>query len=155
MFVQGTVSVELMDMVELSSALSVLLTTLEGYYQHPKAIIRAFGNVQYHGEISSQLGRTLSVLQKVLITLEGKMDDKPPNDIVHGFSVVLIVFLCCTDDILFAVLMVLSNFVYCEEFPRRYSLTLMTGVSDCYLGLTLTECNLQFKYKCHLRVILL
>ena len=57
-------------MVELSSALSVLFTTLEGYYQHLKAIISAFGNVQYHGEISSPLGGTLSVLQKVLITLE-------------------------------------------------------------------------------------
>ena len=66
-------------MMELSSALSVLFTTLEGYYQHPKAIISALGNVQYHGETSSPLEETLSVLQKVLITLEGKMDDKPPN----------------------------------------------------------------------------
>ena len=66
-------------MVVLLSALSVLITTLEGYYQHPKAIISAFENVQYHGEISSPLGGTLSVLQKVLITLEKKMDDKPPN----------------------------------------------------------------------------
>ena len=59
-------------MVELSSALSVLLTAMEGYCQHPKAIVSAFGNVQYHKEISSPLGGTLSVLQKVLITLEGK-----------------------------------------------------------------------------------
>ena len=66
-------------MVELSSALSVLFTTLEGYYQHPKAIISAVGNVQYHGETSLPLDGTLSVLQKVLITLEGKMDDNPPN----------------------------------------------------------------------------
>ena len=66
-------------MVELSSALSVLFTTMEGYYQLPKAIINAFGNVQYHREISSPLGGTLSVLQKVLITLEGKMDDRPPD----------------------------------------------------------------------------
>ena len=66
-------------MVELPSALSVLFTTMEGYYQHPKAIISAFGNVQYHREISSPLEGTLSVLQKVLITLEGKMDDRPPN----------------------------------------------------------------------------
>ena len=66
-------------MVELSSALSVLFTIMEGYCQHPKAIISAFGNVQYHREISSPLGGTLSVLQKVLITLEGKMDDIPPN----------------------------------------------------------------------------
>ena len=73
--------------MELSSTLSVLFTTLEGYYQHHKAIISAFGNVQYHGEISSPLGGTLSVLQKVLITLQGKVDDKPPNGIVHGFSV--------------------------------------------------------------------
>ena len=129
MFIQRRVSVELMDiMVELSSALSVLFTTLEGYYQHLKAIISAFGNVQYHGEISSPLGGTLSVLQKVLITLEGKMDDKPPNGIVRGFSVALIIFLCGTDDIPFAV------FVYYKEFPRRYSLTLMTGVSYGYLG---------------------
>ena len=63
-------------MVELSSALSVLFTTMEGYYQHPKVIVSAFGNVQYHREISSPLGGTLSVL---LITLEGEMDDKPPN----------------------------------------------------------------------------
>ena len=35
-------------MVELSSALSVLFTTMEGYYQHPKAFISTFGNVQYH-----------------------------------------------------------------------------------------------------------
>ena len=66
-------------MVELSSVLSVLFTTMEGYYQHPKAIISAFGNVQYHREISSPLEGKLSVLQKVLITLEGKMDDRPPN----------------------------------------------------------------------------
>ena len=66
-------------MVELSSALSVLFTTLEEYYQHPETIISAFEIVQYHGEISSPLGGTLSVLQKVVITLEGKMDDKPPN----------------------------------------------------------------------------
>ena len=60
-FVQRRVSVELMDiMVELSSALSVLFTTLERYYQHLKAIISAFGNVQYHGEISLPLGGTLS-----------------------------------------------------------------------------------------------
>ena len=62
--------------VELSSALSVLFTTIEGYCQHPKAIISAFGNVQYHRVISSPLGGTLSVLQKVL---EGKMVDIPPN----------------------------------------------------------------------------
>ena len=68
-------------MVELSSALSVLFTTMEGYYQPPKAIISAFGNaqIQYHREISSPLGGTLLVLQKVLITLEGKMDDRPPD----------------------------------------------------------------------------
>ena len=66
-------------MVELSSTLSVLFTTIEGYYQSPKAIISAFGTVQYHVEISSPLGGTLSVLQKVLITLEGKTDDRPPN----------------------------------------------------------------------------
>ena len=60
-------------MVELLSALSVLFTTMEGYYQHPKAIISAFGNVQYHRETSLPLGGTLSVLQKVLITLEGKI----------------------------------------------------------------------------------
>ena len=36
-------------MVELSSALSVLFTTLEQYYQYPKAIISASGIVQYHG----------------------------------------------------------------------------------------------------------
>ena len=50
----------------------MLFTTMEGYYQHPKAIISAFRNVQYHREISSPLEGTLSVLQKVLITLEGK-----------------------------------------------------------------------------------
>ena len=70
-------------MVELSSALSVLFTTMEGNYQHPKAIISAFGNVQYDREISSPLGGTLSVLQKVLITQEGKMDDKPPNVLLY------------------------------------------------------------------------
>ena len=119
-FVLRRVSVELMDiMVELSSVFSVLFITLERYYQHLKAIISAFGNVQYHGEISSPLGGTLSVLQKVLITLEGKMDDKPPNGIVRGFSVTLI-FLCGTDDVPFAV------FVYYKEFPRRHSSTLMT-----------------------------
>ena len=92
-------------MVELSSALSVLFTTLKGYYQHPKATISAFGNVQYQGEISSPLGEILSVLQKVLITLEEKMDDKPPN-------VLLMIFLCGTDDIPFTVLMVSLTFVY-------------------------------------------
>ena len=66
-------------MVELSSALSVLFTTMEGYYQHPKAIISAFGNVQDHREIPSPLEGTLSVLQKVLIKLEGDMDDRPAN----------------------------------------------------------------------------
>ena len=66
-------------MLELSSALSVLFTTMERYYQHPKAIIGAFGNAQYHREISSPVEGTLSVLQKVLITLEEKMDDRPPN----------------------------------------------------------------------------
>ena len=122
MFVQRRVSVELMDiMVELSSALSVLFTTLERYYQHLKAIISAFGNVQYHREISSPLGGTLSALQKVRITLEGKMDDKPPNGIIRGFSVALIIFLCGTDDIPIAV------FVYYKEFPRRHYSTLMTG----------------------------
>ena len=140
-------------MVELSSALSVLFTTLEGYYQHPKAIISAFGKVQYHGKISSPLGRTLSVLQKMFITLEEKRDDKPPIQygIVHGFSVALIIFLCGNDDIPFAVLVVSSTFVHYKEFPRRHSLTLMRGVSCGYLGLTLTELNLQEKYKCHLR----
>ena len=64
-------------MVELSSALSVLFTTMEGYYHHPKAIISAFGNVQYHREISSPLRETLSVLK--LITLEKEMDGRPPN----------------------------------------------------------------------------
>ena len=68
-------------MVELST-LSVLSTTVEGFYQSPKAIINAFGTVQYHVEISSPLGGTLhveissplggTVLQKVLIILEGK-----------------------------------------------------------------------------------
>ena len=43
-------------MMELSSGLSVLFTTLEAYYQHEKAFISAFENVQYHGEISSPLG---------------------------------------------------------------------------------------------------
>ena len=38
-------------MVELSSALSVLFTTMEGYCQHPKAIVSAFENVQYHRDI--------------------------------------------------------------------------------------------------------
>ena len=66
-------------MLKLSSALSVLFTTMKGYCQHPKAIIGAFGNVQYHREISAPLGGTLSVLQKVLITLEEKTDDVPPN----------------------------------------------------------------------------
>ena len=66
-------------MVELSSALSVLFTTMEIYYQHPEAIISAIGNVPHHREISSPLRGTLSVLQKVLITLEGEMDDIPPN----------------------------------------------------------------------------
>ena len=66
-------------MVELSSALSVLFTTMEGYHQPPKAIISVFGNVQYHRDISSPLGGTLSVLQKVLVRLEGKMDDRPPD----------------------------------------------------------------------------
>ena len=67
--------------MELSSALSVLFTTIamEGYYQHPKAIISASGNVQYHRKISSPLEGTLSVQQKVLITLEEKMDDGSPN----------------------------------------------------------------------------
>ena len=85
--------------MELSSSLSVLFTALEGYYQHLKAIITAYGNVHYHEEISSPLGRTLSVVQKVLITLEEKVDDKPPNGIVLGFFVALIIFLCSTDDI--------------------------------------------------------
>ena len=66
-------------MLELSSALSVLFTTMEGYYRHPKAIISVFGNVQYHREISPPLEGTLSVLQNVLTTLEGKLDDRPPN----------------------------------------------------------------------------
>ena len=91
----------------------------------------------------------------MLITLEGEINDKPPNGIAHGFSVAFIIFLCGTDDIPFAVLMVSSTFVYCKEFPKRHSLTLMTGLSYDYLGLTLTEYNLQDKYKCHLRVILL
>ena len=107
-------------MIELSSALSVLFTTLERYYQHLKAIISCFGNVRYHREISSPLGGTLSVLQKVLITLEGKMDDKPANGNVRGFSVALIMFLCDTDDIPFVV------FVYYKEFSRRHYSTLMT-----------------------------
>ena len=75
MFAQRTVSVELMDMTSTwwnYHQHSVLFTTMEGYYQHPKAIISAFGNVQYHREISSPLEGTLSVLQKVLMTLEGK-----------------------------------------------------------------------------------
>ena len=46
--------------MELSSALSVLFTIMEGYYQPPKAIISAFENVQYHREISSPFGGTLS-----------------------------------------------------------------------------------------------
>ena len=57
----------------------MLFTTMEGYYQHPKAIVSAFGNVQYHREILSPLRGTLSVLKKVLITLEGEMDGRPPN----------------------------------------------------------------------------
>ena len=77
MFAQRTVSVENLNI--LSSALSVLFTTMEGYCQHPKAIISAFGNVQYHREISLPLGGTLSLLQKMLITPEGKMDDIPRN----------------------------------------------------------------------------
>ena len=96
-------------MVELSSALSVLFTTQEGYYQHVKAIISAFGNVQYYEEISLPLGGTLSVLQKVLITLEGKMDDKPPSGIVHGFSVAFIIFICGTDDIPFGIIQGISQ----------------------------------------------
>ena len=59
--------------VELSSAL------YGGILSAPKAVISAFGNVQYHREISIPLGGTLSVLQKGLITLEGKMDDRPPD----------------------------------------------------------------------------
>ena len=49
------------------------------------------------------------------------MDDKPPNGIVRGFSVALIIFLSGTDDIPFAV------FVYYKAFPRRHYSTLMTG----------------------------
>ena len=49
------------------------------------------------------------------------MDDKPPNGIVRGFSAALIIFLCGTDDVPFAV------FVYYKEFPRRHSFTFMTG----------------------------
>ena len=50
-----------------------------GILSVPKAIASAFGTVQYHVEKSSPLGGTLSVLQKVLITLEGKTDDGPPD----------------------------------------------------------------------------
>ena len=52
---------------------------MERYYQHPKAIINAFENVQYHRKISSPLEGTLSVLQKVLITLEGEMRGEMVN----------------------------------------------------------------------------
>ena len=103
--------------MDLSSAFSVLFTTLERYYQHLKAIISAFGNVQYH---------MFTTWRNIISTAEGahhtggEMDDKPPNGIVHGFSVALIIFLYGTDDIPFTV------FVYYKEFRRRHYLTLMT-----------------------------
>ena len=70
-------------MVELSSTFSLLFTAMERYYQSPKAIINAVGTVQYHVEVSSPLGGTLSVLQKVLITLEGKTDDRSPDVLLY------------------------------------------------------------------------
>ena len=70
-------------------------------------------------------------------------------------SVALMIFLCGTDDIPFAVLMESSAFVCYKKPPGRHLLTLMTGVPYGYLGLPVAECNLQDKYKCHLRVILL
>ena len=80
MFAKRTVSVELSTWWEYHQySLCYLFTTMEGYYQHPEAITSAFGSVQYHREISSPLEGTLSVLQKVLITLEGDMDDRPPG----------------------------------------------------------------------------
>ena len=82
MFAQRTVSVELRDITSTwwtDHQHSLCCSLLWRDIISPKAIISAFGNVQYHREISSPLGGTLSVLQKVLITLEGKMDDRPPD----------------------------------------------------------------------------
>ena len=62
------------------------IISTQGYY-------RAFGNVQYHGEVSSPLGGTLSVLQKVLITLEGEIDDIKTSKCP---SVAFMIFLCGT-----------------------------------------------------------
>ena len=54
------------------------------------------------------------------------MDHKPPNGIAHGFSVALIIFLCGTDDIPFAV------FVCYKEFPEEALLDFDDGVSYGY-----------------------
>ena len=127
------------DIISTSRLLSVLLrmfSTIERYHHHLEE------HYQYCRRCSSHWrGKWMINLLMFII--------------VHEFSVALIIFLCGTNDIPFAILMVSSTFVYRKVFCRRPSLTLMTGVSYGYLGLTLTECNLQDKYKCHLRVMLL
>ena len=138
-------------MVELSSALSVLFTTLEGYYQHPRLLSVLLGMFSTMAKYHHHLEEHYQYCSRCSSHWRRKwMINLLYSGIVHGFSVALI-FLGGNDDILFAVLMVSSTFVYYKEFPRRHSLTLMTGVSYGYLGLTLTEFNLQEKYKCYSR----
>ena len=137
-------------MVELSSALSVLFTTMEGYYQHPKAIISAFGNVQYHREISSPLRGTYQYWRRCSSHWRGK------------WMVDLLMSFCSTYDIS------LRHWWYpLRSIDGIINLRLLQGTSQealldlddggalWLLGLPVTECNLQDKYKCHLRVILL
>ena len=72
--------------------LCALFSTLGGgdYYQHVRAIVSAFRDVQFCGGISSLPGVSSSP-QKVLITMEAKQ--------ITNFNTVLMISFCSTDDI--------------------------------------------------------
>ena len=129
-------------MVELSSALSVLFTTMEGYYQHLKGIISAFGNVQstierYHHHLEEHYYYS----RRCSSHWRGKQ------------MIDLLMFFCSINDIS------LRHWWY----PHRstdgiINVRLLHGASQqalldfddggalSLLGLPVTECNLQGKY---------
>ena len=116
-------------MVELSSALSVLFTTMEGYYQLPRLLSVLLGMFSTIERYHHHLEEHYQHCRRCSSHWRGKW----MIDLLMSFcSTYDISFRCGTDDIPFTVLMVSSTFVYYKEPPRRHSLTLVTGVPYGY-----------------------
>ena len=136
-------------MVELSSALSVLFTTMEGYYQPPKALISAFGNVQYQ-RYHHHLEEHYQYCRRCSSHWRGKWI----IDLLMSFCSIYDISLRHWRYPLRSIDGII-NLRLLQETSQEALLDFDDGGVLWLLGLPVTECNLQDKYKCHLRVILL